>query len=41
MVGKRIATLRKEKGWTQKELAKVAKLSTGYIAAIEEGYAQE
>ena len=37
MVGRRIAELRKEKGWTQKELAKATRLSNGYIAAIEEG----
>lgn len=37
MVGKRIAELRKERGWTQKELAKAARLSKSYIAAIEEG----
>ena len=37
MISKRIAKLRKEKGWTQKELAKATKLSRSYIAAIEEG----
>jgi len=37
MVGKRIAEFRKDRGWTQKELAKVTKLSKGHIAAIEEG----
>ena len=37
MVGKRIANLRKEKGWTQKDLADVTRLSRGYIAAIEAG----
>lgn len=37
MIGKRIAQLRKEKGWTQKDLAKAARLSRGYIASIEEG----
>ena len=37
MVGRRIAELRKEKGWTQKELAKATRLSNGYIAAIEAG----
>ncbi|TGE36910.1 XRE family transcriptional regulator [Desulfosporosinus fructosivorans] len=37
MVGKRIAELREEKGWTQKQLAKTTGLSKSYIAAIEEG----
>jgi len=37
MVGNRIAEFRKEKGWTQKDLAEAARLSRGYIAAIEEG----
>ena len=37
MVGKRIAQLRKEMGWTQKDLAGETRLSKGYIAAIEEG----
>ena len=37
MIGKRIARLRGEKGWTQKELAKATRLSEGYIASIEEG----
>ena len=37
MVGKRIAKLRKEKGWTQADLAKIAGLSKGYVASIEEG----
>ena len=37
MVGKRIAKLREEKGWTQKRLAKIAGLSKSYIASIEEG----
>jgi len=37
MVGKRIANLRKEKGWTQKDLADAIRLSRGYIAAIEAG----
>jgi len=37
MVGKRIAKLRKSKGWTQVDLAKAARLSKGYIASIEEG----
>lgn len=32
-----IARLRREKGWTQAELAKVTGLSRGYIAAIEQG----
>ena len=36
MIGKRIARLRKEKGWTQANLAKATGLSKGYIAAIEE-----
>lgn len=37
MVGKRIANLRKEKGWTQKQLAKATRLSKSRIAAIEGG----
>lgn len=37
MVGKRIAKLRDEKGWTQKQLAKATRLSKSYIASIEEG----
>lgn len=37
MVGKRIAQLRKKKGWTQKDLAGATRLSKGYIATIEEG----
>lgn len=37
MVGKRIAKLRKGKGWTQADLAKATRLSKGYIAAIEKG----
>ncbi len=37
MVGKLIVKLRKEKGWTQSDLAKATGLSKGYIAAIEEG----
>lgn len=37
MVGKTIAKLRKKKGWTQKELAKVTGLSRSRVAAIEEG----
>jgi len=32
-----IARLRREKGLTQAELAKVTGLSSGYIAAIEQG----
>ena len=40
MVGKRIAQLRKEKGWTQKDLADETGLSRGYIATIEEGRIQ-
>lgn len=39
-LGPRIAELRKKKGWTQAELAKMTKLSEGYIAAIEEGRVQ-
>jgi len=37
MVGKRIAKLRKERGWTQADLAKATRISKGYISAIEEG----
>lgn len=37
MVGKRIASIRQEKGWTQADLAKASGLSKGYIASIEEG----
>ncbi|EGW39062.1 helix-turn-helix transcriptional regulator [Desulfosporosinus sp. OT] len=37
MIGKRIVQLRKERGWTQNDLAKAARLSKGYISAIEEG----
>ena len=37
MVGKRIAKFRKEKGWTQKQLAKATGLSKSYISSIEEG----
>ena len=37
MIGKRIAKLRKEKRWTQADLANAARLSKGYITAIEEG----
>lgn len=37
MVGKRIALIRKNKSWTQKDLAEATRLSRGYIAAIEEG----
>lgn len=37
MIGDRIAELRKEKKWTQRDLAKVTGLSRGYIASIEEG----
>lgn len=37
MVGKRIAKMRKEKKWTQKQLAEAARLSKSRIAAIEEG----
>lgn len=37
MVSKRISELRKDKGWTQEELARAVKLSRSYIAAIEEG----
>jgi len=37
MVGKRIAEIRKEKGWTQKDLADRTRLSRGYIASIEGG----
>lgn len=37
MVGKRITKLRKDKGWSQKDLADATGLSKGYIAAIEEG----
>jgi len=37
MVGQKIARLRKEEGWTQKELAKATGLSKSRIAAIEEG----
>lgn len=36
-VGRNIANYRKLKGLTQAELAKVAKMSEGYLAAIEEG----
>lgn len=36
-LGENIAILRRNKGWTQAELAKAAGLSRGYIAAIEEG----
>lgn len=32
-----IARLRREKGWTQAELAKITGLSRGYVAAIEQG----
>jgi len=37
MIGKRIAKFRKEKGLTQADLAKVTRLSRGYISSIEEG----
>ena len=37
MVGKNIIKLRKEKGWTQVELARATRLSRGCIAAIEGG----
>jgi transcriptional regulator with XRE-family HTH domain len=37
MVGKRIAIFRKKNEWTQNELARAARLSRSYIAAIEEG----
>lgn len=36
-IGKRIAAIRRRKGWTQRELARNTKFSVGYIAAIEEG----
>lgn len=37
MIGKRIAQLRKKRGWTQKDLAEETGLSRGYISTIEEG----
>ena len=37
MLGKRTAKLRKERGWTQGDLANATRLSRGYIASIEEG----
>ena len=37
MIGEKIAKLRKEKGWTQADLATATRLSKGYISAIEEG----
>jgi len=37
MIGKIIAKLRREKRWTQKDLAKATGLSKSRIAAIEEG----
>ncbi|KLU66285.1 HTH-type transcriptional regulator SinR [Desulfosporosinus acididurans] len=40
MIGERIAQIRKEKGWTQKDLAQATRLSRGYTAAIEEGNQQ-
>ena len=36
-IGSNIAKFRRNKGWTQAKLAKAARLSRGYIAAIEEG----
>lgn len=39
MLGERIAELRKERGWTQKELAEATGMSESYISAIEEGKA--
>ena len=35
--GKGIAKRRKQKEWTQSQLAKKAGLSRGYVAAIEQG----
>ncbi|SDG46997.1 helix-turn-helix domain-containing protein [Desulfosporosinus hippei] len=37
MIGVIIAKIRKERGWTQKELAEATGLSRSRIAAIEEG----
>jgi len=37
VIGRVIAKIRKERGWTQKELAKATGLSKSRIAAIEEG----
>ena len=39
-IGDSIARLRRGKGWTQAELAQATGLSSGYIAAIEEGRVQ-
>jgi len=36
-IGGNIAKFRRKKGWTQTKLAKSARLSRGYIAAIEKG----
>ena len=36
-LGKKIAELRKRKGWTQTDLAMATRLSKGYVAAIEGG----
>lgn len=37
MVGKQVARLRKERGWTQTELAARTGLSRGFIAMVEIG----
>lgn len=36
-IGANIARIRRQKGWTQRELAKAAGLSHDYISAIERG----
>ena len=36
-IGKRIAELRKQKGWSQAELAEKCKMAPGNIARIETG----
>jgi transcriptional regulator with XRE-family HTH domain len=36
-VGANIARIRRQKNWTQKELAKATRLSPDYVSAIERG----
>jgi transcriptional regulator with XRE-family HTH domain len=35
--GKRVRTLRKERGWTQEELAEAADLHENYVSRLETG----
>lgn len=41
ILGKRIAHARKQKGWTQEQLCREAKVALNTVARLEQGYMQQ